>query len=54
MMTEAEVQLVTYLEAVLRQRGHADVANMLTGVVDIQMERRARIAAPHAPLRHTA
>lgn len=54
MMTEAEVQLVTYLEAVLRQRGHADVANMLNGVVDIQLERRARITAPHPPLRHTA
>ena len=51
MMTEAEVQLVTYVEAVLRQRGHADVANMLNGVVDIQLERRARFTAPPASLR---
>ena len=51
MMTEAEVQLVTYVEAVLRQRGHADAANMLNGVVDIQLERRARFTAPSAALR---
>lgn len=44
MLTEAEVQLVTYLEAVLRQRGYPDVANMLNGVVDTQIERRANIA----------
>ena len=51
MMTEAEVQLVTYVEAVLRQRGHADVANMLNGVVDVQLERRARFASPPVGLR---
>ena len=51
MMTEAEVQLVTYVEAVLRQRGHADVANMLNGVVDVQLERRARFTSPSVGLR---
>ncbi|GEM_PF-2686289 len=43
MMTEAEVQLVTYVEAVMRQRGYPDLANMLNGVVDNQLERRASI-----------
>ena len=51
MMTDAEVQLVTYVEAVLRQRGHADVAEMLNGVVDVQLERRARLTAPRVSLR---
>lgn len=43
MMTEAEVQLATYLEAVLRQRGYPEVANLLNGVVGTQIERRAQI-----------
>ena len=51
MMTDAEVQLVTYVEAMLRQRGHAEAANMLNGVVDVQLERRARFTAPPAALR---
>lgn len=51
MMTDAEVQLVTYAEAILRQRGHADVADMMSGVVDVQLERRARFTAPPAALR---
>ncbi len=46
MMTETEVQLATYLEAVLRQRGHADVAEMLSDVLDAQLERRARFSPP--------
>lgn len=53
MMTNAEVQLATYLEAVLRQRGYPDVANMLNGVVDTQIERRARFAPQVTSLRPT-
>ena len=43
MMTEAEVQLVTYVEAVMRQRGYPDLAETLHGVIDTQVERRASI-----------
>ncbi len=41
MMTEVEVQLATYLEAVLRQRGYPEVASMLGDVVDAELGRRS-------------
>lgn len=45
MMTDAEVQLVIYLEALLRQRGYTDVARMLTGVAGRELDRRAHLMA---------
>ena len=46
MMSESEVQLVIYVEDVLRRRGYADLANNLTGVIGNEVDRRARLMAP--------
>lgn len=37
-MTMAEVQLLTYANAILRQRGYKDVADQLAGVVGVEAE----------------
>ncbi len=46
MMSESEVQLVIYVEDVLRRRGYADLANNLTGIIDHEVDRRARLMSP--------
>lgn len=46
MMTDAEIQLVLYLEALLRQRGYPDVARMLTAVTGRELERRDQLMTP--------
>lgn len=45
MMTDAEVQLVIYLEALLRQRGYADAARTLAGVAGREFDRREHLSA---------
>lgn len=46
MMSESEVQLVIYVEDVLRRRGYSDLANNLTGIIDNEVDRRARLMSP--------
>jgi len=53
MMTMAEIQLVTYLQAVLQQRGYTDVAQMLNDIVDAQCEPQTEKLAPVISLRPT-
>jgi hypothetical protein len=45
MMTETEIQLAFYVEAILRTRGYADVANTVANVASIEAERRAELLA---------
>lgn len=46
MMTESEIQLVGYVESILRTRGYADLADGLTEVAETQAQRRARVFSP--------
>ena len=48
MMTETEVQLLGYVEGILRSRGYTELAESLGGVVRKETERRARLLAPPA------
>ena len=45
MMTDTEVQLVIYLEALLRQRGYADAARTLATVAGREFDRREHLSA---------
>ena len=38
MMSMAEIQLLTYANAILRQRGYTDAADHLKGVLELQSE----------------
>jgi len=37
-MSMAEIQLLTYANAILRQRGYADAADQLAGVVALESD----------------
>ncbi len=46
MMTETEIQMVGYVEGILRGRGYADLADHLTEVTVGEASRRARLLSP--------
>lgn len=50
MMTEAEVQLLCYVEGILRSRGYTDLAEQTAAVVGAEAERRARLLTPPSPV----
>ena len=54
MMTEAEIQMVSYVEGVLRSRGYLGLAEDLSGVVGAEVGRRARRFTPPPPVEWSA
>jgi hypothetical protein len=50
MMTETEIQMVSYAEGILRSRGYAAAADSLAEVIGTEVDRRARLLAPPAPM----
>ncbi len=50
MMTENEIQMVSYAEGILRSRGYIGIADDLAGVIGTEVERRARLLAPPPPM----
>lgn len=46
MMTEAEIEMVSYAQGILRSRGYTDTADSLTAAISVEVERRARLLAP--------
>jgi hypothetical protein len=50
MMTETEIQMVSYAEGILRRHGYIYVADDLAGVIGTESDRRARLLAPPAPM----
>ena len=54
MMTETEIQMLSYVEGILRTRGHPDLADGLAEVICTEVERRARLLAPPAPTHPSA
>lgn len=46
MMTETEIQMVSYAEGILRSRGYSDAADSVTAVISAEVERRARLLSP--------
>ncbi len=54
MMTETEIQLVSYVEGILRTRGYGELAEGLAGVICTEVERRARLLAPPPPVEWSA
>lgn len=45
MVTETEIQMVTYVEGILRGRGYVCAADDLAGVISTEVERRSRLLA---------
>lgn len=54
MMTETEIQMVSYVEGILRTRGYGDLARGLAGVICTEVDRRARALAPPPPVEWSA
>jgi hypothetical protein len=54
MMTETEIQMVSYVEGILRTRGYADLAEGLAGAICTEVDRRARLLAPPPPVEWSA
>lgn len=50
MMTETEIQLVSYVEGILRTRGYTDLAQSLTSVLAGEIDQRARRLSPPSPM----
>lgn len=50
MMTEDEIQMVGYVEGILRSRGYVYIADDLAGMIGTEVERRARLLAPPPPM----
>lgn len=50
MMTETEIEMVSYVEGILRSRGYVYVADDLAGVIGTELDRRARLLAPPPPM----
>lgn len=50
MMTEAEMQMVSYAAGILRSHGYVYVADDLAGVIGTESDRRARLLAPPPPM----
>ena len=49
-MTQIEIQLIMFADAVLRQRGYQDVADQLTGIVSDEAGREP-VGRVYPPLR---
>lgn len=54
MMTETEIQMIGYVEGILRTRGYPALAEDLAGVIRTEADRRARILAPPPPIEWSA
>ncbi len=54
MMTESEIQMLSYVEGILRARGYPDLAKDLAGVICTQVDRRTRWLAPPPPVQWSA
>lgn len=46
MMTEAEIQMISYAQGILRSRGYTDAVENLNAVIGTEVERRGRLMAP--------
>jgi hypothetical protein len=54
MMTETEIQMVAYVEGILRTRGYTGLAQSLTGVICTEVDRRTRLLTPPPPVEWSA
>lgn len=54
MITETEIQMLSYIEGILRTRGYPDLAENLAEVICAEVDRRARLLAPPPPIEWSA
>lgn len=54
MMTETEIQMVSYVQGILRSRGCAGAADELAAIINTEVARRARLLAPPPPMEWSA
>lgn len=49
MMTEAEIQMISYAQGILRSRGYSEAVENLNAVIGTEVERRGRLMSPPPP-----
>lgn len=54
MMTETEIQMLSYVERILRTRGYPGLAEGLAAAICTEADRRARLLAPPPPIEWSA